>query len=697
MWRADLIGSMLQLLITSSILVSNMVCVELLGSLCMTVLLMVLSRPTAWGRDIPVQPRVKVFPSKIQPLGHHNLLLCSVTSFYPGEIKVSWFRNAKEEKSGVLSTGQIQNGDWTFQTLVMLEVTPQRGDVFTCHVDHVSLQSPITVDWRAQSESARTKMLTGIGGLVLGLILLGVGLVIHLRSLKEKLHMELAKLKVICPTHPIVARLGEDVTLSCHLSPETNAEDLKVKWFQAQLSPVLMDQDMVDETRKATEKNKKTLLVTHAIDKVRGILKIFNVDTSDDGQYWCRFEQNGIHQEASLELKVAGLGSTPQISLKRNEDGRVQLVCTSEGWFPQPLVWCREVGGKNLSALSEVQIQSTNGLFHVEASVVVRNYLLENVICSIYNPLLGQEVSAFYIPEPPPLGMTSSWKILLTLGLFLLIATMALTWNKYYRKVNNTLDAKTANPELIFSEKGRCVTRGNIRQNLPDNPQRFTSLPSVLGQEKITSGRHYWEVEAGHGSGWFLGICREDVSRKGGIQVTPENGFWVMGCYENEYWAITSPPQLLSLRVSPHRIGVFLDYHLGLLSFQNVMDGSHIHTFQAISFSGTLRPFFLLWSPDCKDPSGMLHRLGEAKRTTGHESNHVASLRNSVTQQTLPLATGDHDSHLTPSFLLSPILIPRQSIWGPKRYLVREPITFRRITGGTSAISSQKALLSQVL
>ncbi|XP_044529887.1 H-2 class II histocompatibility antigen, E-S beta chain-like [Gracilinanus agilis] len=132
-----------------------------------------------------VQPRVKVFPVKTQPLGHHNLLLCSVTSFYPGEIKVSWFKNAKEEKSGVLSTGLIRNGDWTFQTLVMLEMTPQRGDVFTCCVDHVSLQSPVFVDWRAQSESAQTKMLTGVGGLVFGLILLGAGLVIRHRSSKD--------------------------------------------------------------------------------------------------------------------------------------------------------------------------------------------------------------------------------------------------------------------------------------------------------------------------------------------------------------------------------------------------------------------------------------------------------------------------------------------------------------------------------
>jgi hypothetical protein len=70
-----------------------------------------------------------------------------VTDFYPGQIKVRWFRNNQEETAGVVSTPLIRNGDWTFQILVMLEMTPQRGDVYTCHVEHPSLQSPITVEW----------------------------------------------------------------------------------------------------------------------------------------------------------------------------------------------------------------------------------------------------------------------------------------------------------------------------------------------------------------------------------------------------------------------------------------------------------------------------------------------------------------------------------------------------------------------
>nr|CDU41828.1 MHC class II protein [Macaca fascicularis] len=131
-----------------------------------------------------VQPRVNIAPSKKGPLQHHNLLVCHVTDFYPGSIQVRWFLNGQEETTGVVSTNLIRNGDWTFQILVMLEMTPQQGDVYTCQVEHPSLDSPVTVEWKAQSDSARSKTLTGAGGFVLGLIIYGVGIFMHRRRNK---------------------------------------------------------------------------------------------------------------------------------------------------------------------------------------------------------------------------------------------------------------------------------------------------------------------------------------------------------------------------------------------------------------------------------------------------------------------------------------------------------------------------------
>uniref|UniRef100_A0A8I5TI18 Ig-like domain-containing protein n=1 Tax=Pongo abelii TaxID=9601 RepID=A0A8I5TI18_PONAB len=97
-----------------------------------------------------IPPKVNVSPSKKGPLQHHNLLVCHVTDFYPGSIQVRWFLNGQEETAGVVSTNLIRNGDWTFQILVMLEITPKQGDVYTCQVEHPSLDSPVTVEWTSQ-------------------------------------------------------------------------------------------------------------------------------------------------------------------------------------------------------------------------------------------------------------------------------------------------------------------------------------------------------------------------------------------------------------------------------------------------------------------------------------------------------------------------------------------------------------------
>ncbi|KAF1540433.1 hypothetical protein FQV20_0015305, partial [Eudyptula albosignata] len=94
-----------------------------------------------------VQPKVRVSPMQSSSLPQTDRLVCYVTGFYPAEIEVKWFKNGQEETERVVSTDVIQNGDWTYQVLVMLETTPQRGDTYACQVEHVSLQHPVTQHW----------------------------------------------------------------------------------------------------------------------------------------------------------------------------------------------------------------------------------------------------------------------------------------------------------------------------------------------------------------------------------------------------------------------------------------------------------------------------------------------------------------------------------------------------------------------
>uniref|UniRef100_A0A8C7BDA8 Erythroblast membrane associated protein (Scianna blood group) n=1 Tax=Neovison vison TaxID=452646 RepID=A0A8C7BDA8_NEOVI len=155
-----------------------------------------------------------------------------------------------------------------------------------------------------------------------------------------------------------------------------------------------------------------------------------------------------------------------------------------------------------------------------------------------------------------------------------------------------TLDPDTAHPKLILSEDRRRVKLGERRQPVPDGPQRFDFVVSVLGAEYFTAGCHYWEVDVGDKTKWALGVCSESVSRKGKITATPANGHWlVRQSSEKEYEALTSPQTMLRLKEPPKCVGIFLDYEAGIISFYNVTSRSHIFTFTH-TFSGPLRPFF---------------------------------------------------------------------------------------------------------
>ncbi|KAG8448551.1 hypothetical protein GDO86_015589, partial [Hymenochirus boettgeri] len=130
-------------------------------------------------------PQVKITNTKTVSLEHENLLTCFVDGFFPPMINVTWLRNGQEEEEQVTSSELLQNGDWTYEIHVMLETTIKHGDIFTCRVEHSSLQQPISVQWEPDvSESARSKMLTGIVGFVLGSIFIIVGLIFYLRSRK---------------------------------------------------------------------------------------------------------------------------------------------------------------------------------------------------------------------------------------------------------------------------------------------------------------------------------------------------------------------------------------------------------------------------------------------------------------------------------------------------------------------------------
>uniref|UniRef100_A0A3B4WII9 Uncharacterized protein n=1 Tax=Seriola lalandi dorsalis TaxID=1841481 RepID=A0A3B4WII9_SERLL len=156
-----------------------------------------------------------------------------------------------------------------------------------------------------------------------------------------------------------------------------------------------------------------------------------------------------------------------------------------------------------------------------------------------------------------------------------------------------TLDPDTAHPNLILSKDGKKVHCGDVRKFLPDNKERFSVGHCVLAKQSFSSGRFYFEVQVKGKTDWKLGVARESINRKGKITLRPEYGYWMIFLRNgNEYKALASPPVRLSLKSQPEKVGVFVDYEEGLVSFYDVAAAALIYSFTGCSFTKKLFPYF---------------------------------------------------------------------------------------------------------
>ncbi|KAM4551920.1 E3 ubiquitin-protein ligase TRIM21-like [Odontesthes bonariensis] len=159
--------------------------------------------------------------------------------------------------------------------------------------------------------------------------------------------------------------------------------------------------------------------------------------------------------------------------------------------------------------------------------------------------------------------------------------------------VDVTLDPDTAHPALMLSEDGKQVRNTDVRKDLPDNPERFSYCVNVLGNQSFSSGRFYFEVQVKGKTDWDVGVARESINRKGQITLRPQNGFWTVRLRNGkEYKAAAGPAVRLSLQSVPEKVGVFVDYEQGLVSFYDADAAALIYSFTGCCFTHKLHPFF---------------------------------------------------------------------------------------------------------
>ncbi|CAL8377064.1 unnamed protein product [Gadus morhua 'NCC'] len=178
-------------------------------------------------------------------------------------------------------------------------------------------------------------------------------------------------------------------------------------------------------------------------------------------------------------------------------------------------------------------------------------------------------------------------------------------------EVDVTVDPDTAHPMLILSEDGKQVQYGGELKKLRNNIKRFTYYACVLTRQSFSSGRFYFEVQVRDKTRWYLGVVRESINRKGWTTWTPETGYWILYYSKNDGLAFYNNSAVrVPLRAKLQKVGVFVDYDEGLVSFYDVEARVHLYSATGCTFREPLYPFFSTWfTSDVKNSARLIISL----------------------------------------------------------------------------------------
>ncbi|XP_012590329.1 PREDICTED: butyrophilin-like protein 1 [Condylura cristata] len=278
-----------------------------------------------------------------------------------------------------------------------------------------------------------------------------------------------------------MAEVGKDATLPCSLHPAMSAEDMELRWFRSDtLESVFIYQDRQEKSEELTfQYAGRTSLLGELLSEGEAAVIIHKVQASDKGLYICSFRDGDFYEEASMELKVAGMGSAPQVHITGPEEDGVRVVCRASGWFPEPQVQWRDPRGEQLLGFSQAQAQDPQELFSVETALVVRDSAVGSVTCSILNPTLGQEKAMAMVMPEPFFPRVSPWKpallVILPLLLVLLLGAACCTWREHSTRMRE-----------LQEQESLHLAKEEDRQAREEALKDTAALQAILAQRKVS-------------------------------------------------------------------------------------------------------------------------------------------------------------------------------------------------------------------
>lgn len=164
--------------------------------------------------------------------------------------------------------------------------------------------------------------------------------------------------------------------------------------------------------------------------------------------------------------------------------------------------------------------------------------------------------------------------------------------------VHNVLSQETISNCISLPDDIRKAIFGDDHHDMSGEPRRVQSF-AAWGVQTFTSGRHYWEVDVPQSSNWILGVCKDSSISDTDITIDfAEEAVLLMSLKRNNHYCLsTNPPPLIQYVKKPlGKIGVFLDYDNGTVSFYDADKGSLIACIVSSYFHSPLKPFLCLGS-----------------------------------------------------------------------------------------------------
>ncbi|KAM9426739.1 uncharacterized protein KZ484_022061 [Pholidichthys leucotaenia] len=154
-----------------------------------------------------------------------------------------------------------------------------------------------------------------------------------------------------------------------------------------------------------------------------------------------------------------------------------------------------------------------------------------------------------------------------------------------------TLDPDSAHPGLLVSADEKCLRCSLDHRDVPRSQHRFDGWWCAVGRQSYSSGRRYWEVEVGDRD-WRLGVAKVSAGRRGFRLLNTGSGYLTLRLERGmDLKALTTPATALPSTPVPRKVGVYLDYERGQLSFYDVERRSHLYTYNE-KFTEELYPVF---------------------------------------------------------------------------------------------------------